>query len=992
MPWSGSAGSKTFGRNNGFNAGEQVWQTDDAQGVDIVSNRHDTHDQDLADGINSTLMKDGGNTATANLPMGGFKHTNVGDAAARTQYASLAQMMDKGAFYIPTVGGSANAITLTTGFSMSAYATGQKFRFKVASTNTGATTVNIDSIGAKSIVRTATGVAVTSGDLIADAIVDIAYDGTNFQLTTPSVTATSADVYARIVKAGSVVAWPHATVPTGWLECDGSAISRTTYAELFANISTTYGIGDGSTTFNIPNYKDYFLRGFDSSGTDAATRTDRGDGTTGANVGTKQASDYLSHTHTGTTDSNGAHRHFGAKNTNTPTVGEVDANTAIINENPGQYLFPGTSAEPDVGRSTSDGAHTHTFTSAASPTSGGTETRSKNITVKWIILALPSAAAAGTLGVHGLQYAWNTATSGDPGTGKLLVNHATLASATALNIYETDAYGAGVGAFLATWDDSTSTIKGFIHVAKVGAPGTYAIFSVSGTLTDNGSYDTFTVAHVSSAGTLANGDNVSVLFYRNGDKGDTGTTGSTGPPGADGITPAVQLTFDSATTDADPGAGEWRFNNATLSSVTAAYIDNVDAAGATITGWLDSFDDTNDTARRGHIEFRDISAPATFAKYLVTGTVVDGTGYRKLTLSHLASNGTFAGLASVTFAPAGDKGADGAGTGDVVGPASATDNAVVRFDSTTGKLVQDSVVTIADTSGNMAGVGTLASAAHAITSTSANALAVGANGATNPVLKVDANTASVATGVSVTGAAAAGRAAVAVLSSGTDEGLSVDAKGAGTIRLGATSTGAVEFSRNAVPTSSDGAALGTSSLMWADLFLASGGVINWNNGNFTITHSAGLLTMNGAMSLGTSNAFTCGTIELGAASDTTISRSAAGVIAVEGVPLYSNIPQNSQSAAYTTVLGDAQKHILHPTADNNARTFTIDSNANVAYPIGTAITFINQINTVTISITSDTLTLAGAGTTGSRTLAANGIATAIKIASTSWIISGTGLT
>ena len=109
-------------------------------------------------------------------------------------------------------------------------------------------------------------------------------------------------------------------------------------------------------------------------------------------------------------------------------------------------------------------------------------------------------------------------------------------------------------------------------------------------------------------------------------------------------------------------------------------------------------------------------------------------------------------------------------------------------------------------------------------------------------------------------------------------------------------------------------------------------------------------------------------------------------------PGYINIPQNSQSAAYTTVAADAGKHILHPASDNNARTFTIDSNANVAYPIGTTITFINQINTVTIAITSDTLTLMGAGSTGSRTLAANGIATAVKVASTSWIINGTNLT
>lgn len=105
-----------------------------------------------------------------------------------------------------------------------------------------------------------------------------------------------------------------------------------------------------------------------------------------------------------------------------------------------------------------------------------------------------------------------------------------------------------------------------------------------------------------------------------------------------------------------------------------------------------------------------------------------------------------------------------------------------------------------------------------------------------------------------------------------------------------------------------------------------------------------------------------------------------------------DILQNSQSAAYTTVLADAGKQILHPTADNNARTFTIDSNANVAFPVGTCITFINQINTVTIAIVSDTLVLAGAGTTGSRTLAANGIATAVKITSTIWIINGTGLT
>jgi len=109
---------------------------------------------------------------------------------------------------------------------------------------------------------------------------------------------------------------------------------------------------------------------------------------------------------------------------------------------------------------------------------------------------------------------------------------------------------------------------------------------------------------------------------------------------------------------------------------------------------------------------------------------------------------------------------------------------------------------------------------------------------------------------------------------------------------------------------------------------------------------------------------------------------------------YLNIPQNSQSAAYTLVLTDSGKHILHPSADTTARTFTIPANGTVAFPIGTAVTFINQngAGVVTIAITTDTMRLAGAGTTGSRTLAANGIATAIKLTSTEWIISGTGLT
>jgi hypothetical protein len=108
---------------------------------------------------------------------------------------------------------------------------------------------------------------------------------------------------------------------------------------------------------------------------------------------------------------------------------------------------------------------------------------------------------------------------------------------------------------------------------------------------------------------------------------------------------------------------------------------------------------------------------------------------------------------------------------------------------------------------------------------------------------------------------------------------------------------------------------------------------------------------------------------------------------------FKNIPQNSQSAAYTLVLADSGKHIFHPSTDANARTFTIPDNGSVAYPIGTAITFINMTAAVvTIAITSDTMYLSSAGTTGSRSLAQYGSATAIKMTSTTWLISGSGLT
>jgi hypothetical protein len=105
---------------------------------------------------------------------------------------------------------------------------------------------------------------------------------------------------------------------------------------------------------------------------------------------------------------------------------------------------------------------------------------------------------------------------------------------------------------------------------------------------------------------------------------------------------------------------------------------------------------------------------------------------------------------------------------------------------------------------------------------------------------------------------------------------------------------------------------------------------------------------------------------------------------------FRGLPQNTQSTNYTLVLADSGKHIYGTTGIN---TWTIPANGTVAFPIGTAVTFINlSTNAATIAITTDVLYLGGTGATGSRTLAQFGVATAVKIDATHWIISGPGLT
>jgi microcystin-dependent protein len=170
-----------------------------------------------------------------------------------------------------------------------------------------------------------------------------------------TVAKLAAAVQQLLVPAGAVQAFAMNSAPTGWLAADGTAVSRSTYAALFSAISTTYGVGDGSTTFALPDLRGYFVRG---SGTNS-------DATAAGTFGVKQADDNKAHTHTGTTSTTGAHTHqWGTNNRQATAAGSG---------------MPGFGNTADA--TGSAGNHSHTFTTDSS----GTETRPKNIAMLYCI-------------------------------------------------------------------------------------------------------------------------------------------------------------------------------------------------------------------------------------------------------------------------------------------------------------------------------------------------------------------------------------------------------------------------------------------------------------------------------------------------------------------------------------------------------------------------------------------------------------------------------
>lgn len=155
------------------------WTDDEAGGVDILSTRMDEEDDNFEAGINACLAKDGTNSPSANLPMGGMVHTGVGTGTARDSYASIAQVQD-GAFKYASSLQTLNAYTIAVSPAPTGYAAGQQFNFKAFGSNSGATTLNVNSLGPKNVWSN--GAPCTGGEIVGGRIYSVIYDGTQFQL------------------------------------------------------------------------------------------------------------------------------------------------------------------------------------------------------------------------------------------------------------------------------------------------------------------------------------------------------------------------------------------------------------------------------------------------------------------------------------------------------------------------------------------------------------------------------------------------------------------------------------------------------------------------------------------------------------------------------------------------------------------------------------------------------------------------------------------
>lgn len=189
---------------------------------------------------------------TAVVEAAGLPLNKANNAQVNEALAVLARQQKHTAF---STAGVAPNFTLTAVPTLAAYAAGQRFRVKFHAGVTGASTINVNGLGAKSLKQYDYAGNKANAAIATGQLVDAEYDGVDFVLLDP--------LPGFPVQPGEVTFFAMSGAPAGYMKANGAAVSRTTYAALFAAIGTTFGVGDGISTFNLPDMRGEFPRGFD---------------------------------------------------------------------------------------------------------------------------------------------------------------------------------------------------------------------------------------------------------------------------------------------------------------------------------------------------------------------------------------------------------------------------------------------------------------------------------------------------------------------------------------------------------------------------------------------------------------------------------------------------------------------------------------------------------------------------------------------------------
>ena len=157
------------------------WVTDRNAGIKILASRMDQEQDGIATGLTNCLTRDGQSTPSQNLPMATKKHTGVGAGTAKTDYADVASVQNS-TYKFAADAEASDTYAITLAPAITAYVTGQSFNFSANTLNTGAATLNVSTLGDKTIKKNGGANDLETGDIVAGQVVSVVYDGTNFQM------------------------------------------------------------------------------------------------------------------------------------------------------------------------------------------------------------------------------------------------------------------------------------------------------------------------------------------------------------------------------------------------------------------------------------------------------------------------------------------------------------------------------------------------------------------------------------------------------------------------------------------------------------------------------------------------------------------------------------------------------------------------------------------------------------------------------------------